>query len=209
MAYIPSSIRRWITAFLASSPSMTGNVDIQQSATLKARLVVDTNGNLKIQLTEKAPGAASCALAGAGAGNVDNGVHRYKVTFVTAGGETEAGTASSGVTVADKTADGKVALSSIPTGSAFVTARKIYRTVAGGSVYKLLATISDNTTTTYTDNTADASLTTTAPTTNSAIDTRVLLSNSGAVTMAHLPTSDPVAAGQLWNNAGAVKISAG
>ena len=40
-----------------------------------------------------------------------------------------------------------------------VIARKIYRTKAGGSTYWLLATIADNTTTTYTDTAADASLT--------------------------------------------------
>lgn len=45
-----------------------------------------------------------------------------------------------------------------------VNARKIYRTVAGGSTYKLVTTISDNTTTTYDDNIADGSLGATAPT---------------------------------------------
>src|SRR5262249_42315303 len=39
-----------------------------------------------------------------------------------------------------------------------VTQRKIYRTKVGGSSYFLLTTLADNTSTTYTDNIADASL---------------------------------------------------
>jgi hypothetical protein len=126
------------------------------------------------------PGACSDALAGGGAGNVENGVHSYKVTFVTAQGETEAGTVSDGVTVVDKTVNGKVALTAIPTATYViksttavipaVTSRKIYRTTAGGSTYLLLATLSDNTTTTYTDNIADASLGAAAPSTDSTGD---------------------------------------
>ena len=32
---------------------------------------------------------------------------------------------------------------------------------------------------------------------------------TGTLTLSGLPTADPVAAGQLWNDAGTVKISAG
>ena len=118
---------------------------------------------------EPAPGAITVAL-GSGAGNVDNGAHRYLATFVMADGETEAGTISSAVTVADKTVNGKVSLSAIPLGGSLVTSRKIYRTAAGGSTYLLLATIADNTTTTYTDNIADSSLGAEAPSTNTTGD---------------------------------------
>lgn len=104
-----------------------------------------------------APQSPVVALAGAGAGNVENGAHRYAVSFVTAIGESLPSEYVI-VTVVDKTADGKVALSSIPLGPTGTTARKVYRTVAAGSALKLLTTLSDNTTTTYTDNTADASL---------------------------------------------------
>lgn len=44
-----------------------------------------------------------------------------------------------------------------------VASRRIYRTVSSGSTFLLVTTISDNTTTTYTDNTADASLGAVAP----------------------------------------------
>jgi uncharacterized phiE125 gp8 family phage protein len=118
---------------------------------------------------EPAAGAVTVAL-GSGAGNVDNGAHRYVVTFVTASGETQAGDISAAVTVADKTVNGKVSLSAIPVGGSLVTSRKLYRTTAGGSTYLLLATIADNTTTTYTDNIADSSLGAEAPSTNTADD---------------------------------------
>lgn len=120
---------------------------------------------------EPAPGAPTAALISpAVAGNVDNGVHRYLATFVTADGETEAGTVSSVVTVVDKTVNGKVSLTAIPTGGTLVTSRKIYRTAAGGSTYMLLATLADNTTTIYTDNTADSGLGAGAPSTNTTTD---------------------------------------
>lgn len=106
------------------------------------------------------------ALAGAGAGNVNNGVHSYLVTFQTADGETTftpEDLALISVTVDDKTDDGKVALTDIPVGSAFVLARRIWRTKADADPnldgnYFLVDSIDDNTTTTYTDNTSDANL---------------------------------------------------
>ena len=118
---------------------------------------------------EPAPSAVTVALA-SGAGNVDNGAHRYLCTFVTATGETQAGDISAAVTVVSKAVNGKVSVSAIPVGGSLVTSRKLYRTVAGGSQYLLLATIADNTTTTYTDNTADASLGVEAPSTNTTGD---------------------------------------
>ena len=120
---------------------------------------------------EPAPSAPTAALVSpAAAGNVDNGAHRYLVTYVTADGETQAGIVSSAVTVADKTINGKVLVSGIPLGGSSVTARKLYRTVAAGATYLLLATIADNTTTTYTDNIADSALGAGAPTTNTTGD---------------------------------------
>lgn len=120
---------------------------------------------------EPAPGALTCALATTPvAGNVNTGPHRYLATFVTADGETQAGIVSAAVTVADNAVNGQVALTAIPLGGSSVTSRKLYRTVAGGSTYLLLATIANNTATTYTDNIADASLGAGAPTTNTTGD---------------------------------------
>jgi len=123
--------------------------------------------------------APSVALAGAGAGNVDNGAHTYAVTFVTSAGETIAG-ATATVTVTDKTANGKIAVSSIPIGSPFVTARKVYRSSAGTTTpLKLLVTISDNSTTAYTDNTADSGLTTTSPSGDTTANAIELFTKNG------------------------------
>jgi hypothetical protein len=102
-----------------------------------------------------APTAPTIASIGAG-GAVNDGAHLYKITFVTANGETELGTASA--TATTTTGNNTVNLSAVPTGPAGVTSRKIYRTKAGAASYFLLATLADNTTTTYADTTADASL---------------------------------------------------
>lgn len=118
-----------------------------------------------------APTAPTAALAGTGAGNVDNGTHSWKITIVVGGvsGETTGGTASNQINVVDKTTNGKIALSNIPLGPDGTTARKVYRTVAGDTGdYKLVGTIANNTDTTFTDNVADASLGAIAPTTNTA-----------------------------------------
>lgn len=109
-----------------------------------------------------APTAPSVALAGAGAGNVENGTHYYWVSYTTAEGETSLTPASGGssvnVTVVDLTTNGKVTVT-VPLGGTNVTGRKIYRGTAGNnSAALLLTTINDNSTTSYTDNTADASL---------------------------------------------------
>lgn len=165
-------------------------LDVRYSSVLFDRLSVNSSGNLLFEATEKAPGASTAALAGLGAGNVNSGTHSYKVTFVTAGGETDAGAVSG--TVTTTAGDGQVALSAIPTGSVYVTSRKVYRTAVGNAVtgpWLLLATISDNTTTTYADNTADASLTTTIPSANTAIDTRWTFKNSGVFDAANTAPS--------------------
>lgn len=100
----------------------------------------------------QAPPAAPTLGLAAGPGLT--GDYRYKITLVDVDGETMAGAASSLVQPVNQV----VALSAIPTGLEGTTARKIYRTAAGGSTYLLLTTISDNTTTTYNDSTADGSL---------------------------------------------------
>lgn len=120
---------------------------------------------------EPVPTAPTVALASpAVAGSVDDGVHRYRVTFVTADGETDGGEVSSPVTVADKDVNGQVELTNIPLGGGAVTARRIYRTVAGGSTYLFLVALNDNTTTTLTDSTADVLLGSACPTSNSTMD---------------------------------------
>jgi hypothetical protein len=69
-----------------------------------------------------------------------------------------------------------VNLVNLPTsGDSSVTARKLYRQ-SGGAGLRLLATIADNTTTTYTDSTANASLGAAPPTVNGTLAATVHLS---------------------------------
>lgn len=82
-----------------------------------------------------------------------NGTYFYEITYVTSAGEERIGTRSNTISVSSF----KVGLT-LPIGYAGTTSRKIYRTINGGNAPKLLATVADNTTLTYTDNTADGSL---------------------------------------------------
>lgn len=127
-------------------------------------ITLDYGGNIllkeggSIKFTSVTAPTACTATLVTVAGNVDVGTHSYKVTFVNSTGETELGAISNVVTT--DVNNKQVALSAIPVSSSGgVTARKIYRTKAGGSYYYLLTTINDNTTTTYTDNVADVNLT--------------------------------------------------
>jgi len=78
---------------------------------------------------------------------------------------------------ANTTGQNQVAVSAIPIGSATVTARKLYRTAANQAPLKLLATIANNTATTYTDAAADAALGANVP----ASDTSGLQQPAGQV----------------------------
>lgn len=99
--------------------------------------------------------------ASGAAGNVGNGTYFYTCTFVdSAGRESVEQGPSSGITVSGGAKH--VGLTGIPLGPTGTVSRKVYRTKASGgtatSPYFLLTTINDNTTTTFDDNTADASL---------------------------------------------------
>lgn len=115
---------------------------------------------------EPAPGAPTAVLSG-DAGVVTAGNHTVKITFITHVGETLPGTAS-GAVAADGTH--AIDLTGIPTGSSQVTARKVYMTKAGGSVYYYVGVINDNVTTVYQINVADAGLTVLAPTADTTDD---------------------------------------
>ncbi len=100
-------------------------------------------------------------VAAAGITGVLTGAYTYRVTFVSASGESEGGTVSDSVTVAAK----KMNLTGIPVAvNQNVTSRNIYRTEAGGEQHLLLDTIEDNVTTTYLDNTEDGDLGAEVPT---------------------------------------------
>lgn len=131
---------------------------------------VTTHLRLDSSNVESAPGAPTAALAGDGLGLVDDGAHRYRLTFVTVDGETEGGTSSAPVVVVDKNINGQVALTDLPLGGSSVLARKLYRTMANATEFFLVATIADNETTTYQDNTPDAQLGVGCPSVNTTSD---------------------------------------
>lgn len=112
-----------------------------------------------------APAAPTVSI-GTASGSLDaSAVYGYKVTFVTAFGETESSSAGSQTT----TSTGSLNITFAISTDSNVTQRKLYRTAGGGSSYLLLTTIDDNLTTTYVDTIADGSLTDAAPTSNTAM----------------------------------------
>lgn len=116
---------------------------------------------------ELAAPSAPVAATSTTTGSLDTSANYiYKVTYVNAWGES----APSGVSNTLATSSYNAATVTIPVSSdTSVTSRKIYRTVGGGSAYLLLATVSDNTTTTYSDIIADGSLGAAIPEINSAL----------------------------------------
>jgi hypothetical protein len=113
-----------------------------------------------------APGSGMAASTAAGSG-LNVGSYQYSVTFLSQGGET---TPAPLTTVTTSSGNQKVNLSAIPLGPAqtmlsgnmtatnSVIGRALYRTTVGGTTLALLATLSDNATTTYSDSLPDSSL---------------------------------------------------
>jgi hypothetical protein len=101
--------------------------------------------------------------AASGGTGVLSGQYLYKVTWVNSN-LVESDVSSVSVTFVASA--NQIALTSIPTGAASygVARRRIYRTVVSGTTFFRLTELTDNTTTTYTDNTADGSLGAIAPT---------------------------------------------
>lgn len=111
------------------------------------------------------PPIACSAVKTAGVA-LEIGYYEWAITFVTANGETIAGTLESETTTAG---DQKVNLSSIPVGPAGTIARNVYRTEVGAAGdLKLVTTIADNVTTVYLDEMPDASLGAVVPSLNTS-----------------------------------------
>jgi hypothetical protein len=129
------------------------------TGTMSDQPVTLKNGMTVQAVTYTTPTAPTLAVVSGG--SVDVGAHTYAVTFTMGNGETIAGTTSAATTTStNKT----VNLTVIPTGPTGTTARNIYRSAAGTTTpLLLLHTLSDNTTTTYSDTTADAGLGASAP----------------------------------------------
>jgi hypothetical protein len=105
------------------------------------------------------------ATAGTNGAGVLTGDYQYKVTAVnSAAVESDVGSASDTFTASSE----EVSVTAIPTFpiSYGVNARRVYRTEAGGTTFKFLVALNDNSTTSYVDNNADGALGTAAPTDN-------------------------------------------
>ncbi len=110
---------------------------------------------------------ATVASAATGAALASGSSYIYKFTYVNSNlVESDVGPAVTHVVTANSM--GNVALTAIPVApvSFGVNARRIYRTVAGGTAFKRVTTIANNTATTYDDAITDANLGTAAPTDN-------------------------------------------
>lgn len=127
-----------------------------------ALTLVLTNYDKKPPLIVDRPIAPTTALGAAGA---YTGTRRHAVTYVTADGETEGSPLSAGVAAVAQRYTVTVPVSRNPR----VTSRKVYGTENGGVIPKFIATLSDNVTTSYDDNTLDGSLGATAPTYATAV----------------------------------------
>lgn len=153
------------TKVAKAGDTMTGPLVINSNSTITGSLIVTgsitTQTQLDFDAVAEPTNAVTLTLAGV-AGNVNVGSHYYYVSFVTALGETSFffGTEPSITTTAGNQ---QVIISNIPVSpDPRVTARRIYRNGANQSRFndqRILTTINDNTTTTYTDNIADASRT--------------------------------------------------
>lgn len=109
----------------------------------------------KVSLMGIDPPTTAPTATDSGVAGFLNGTYRWKVTFVSPTMESNGSPASNTLTVTNK----QVILSNIPVSTdPQVTARRIYRTLAGGTIYKFVGEIPDNTTTTFTDNVADSAL---------------------------------------------------
>ena len=121
---------------------------------------LDIQGDINIQ-TVTSPSVAAMAFTLGGPGNVNSGTHRYAVCFYTSKGTTYMSADYVDVVITDNTANGQVLFTGIPISTdPLVIGRKLFRSKGGGSTTtkNFVVTIADNTTTTYTDNIADASL---------------------------------------------------
>jgi hypothetical protein len=139
--------------------SLLDTLNINPGDQILAQLLDLLYGAVRGDTATTAPGKPS---VGMGTATGISGTYAYKVTFCTYDkrdnsilGETEGGTPSDSIAPSDH----KVEITAIPiSGSRYINARRIYRTLTGGSTYYLVTTIYDNLTTSYTDNTPDISL---------------------------------------------------
>jgi len=152
-----------ITSTFIQNKNKTNGQD--QWVTQSGNIVYMVDGGAPYRILNQAtartmgfPAPATTATVATGAAGVLTGNYQYRITFVYDNAAEESSGSSSSATVSPSAQ--QVDLTAIPVGggSSGVTARNIYRTAAGGTVFYYLHQIADNATTTYSDNIADTSL---------------------------------------------------
>jgi hypothetical protein len=142
-----------------SADSTTGYVKVGKTLAITPYEALDIGGHLNFNMVEDPTSAqvTGMTLTNAGAGSIPAGTYYYGVQFYTIDGDTGALIYATApiITLAGSS---KVDIANIPTSTdPRVIGRKIYRSQAGtvGDFYYRyrIATIADNTTTTYQDNT--------------------------------------------------------
>ncbi len=128
------------------------------------------NGSLTYSIVPSPTVSPVVALAGAGAGNTTNGVYTTGYAYRTAAGYTYTSAFNDGgttVTVTDATTNGQIAVSGLTDSSDGTVLDKVYcRSKHDAANILYVVAVIQNGTTTYTDNTADASLTVVCPVVN-------------------------------------------
>lgn len=156
--YIYTNVAQATTFYADALQLEEGNVATAFDPWPDATTEYSIGSAVKVRNLGVDPPTTALSAADSGTAGSPNGAYLYKVTYVNADDiESNPSAASASVTVSSK----KINLTSIPvdTSTGNTTAkRRIYRTVAGGAVYKYLTEIADNSTTTYQDDTADGSL---------------------------------------------------
>ena len=134
----------------------------QSFPTLVSEVNISFRDKLRRRKMQQALPIAAPTVTGTAGTTIPVGTYKYAVTLVDQYGESIPGAQQTITYVANSQVG---SITNIPLGpSPLTTARKIYRTTVGGTQLKLLTTISDNVTTTFTDNTLDGSLGANAPT---------------------------------------------
>lgn len=149
-----TSCRNWARANVAKVRAILGLCPATDVKGIRDGNLGSLQATINTSMGLATPVAPTVSLGAAG---VLTGVYRYRYTFVSAAGESPGGTVSATVSPSAQ----QVSIIAIAAGLAnVVTGRNLYRTAAGGAAgtEKLVATIADNTTTTFTDNLADGSL---------------------------------------------------
>lgn len=179
---------------------VTGDITIRETVALGPNnfsRFTEVTGVTTLLKTEL-PASTPLISAEGAAGNITAGTYLYKVTFVTASGETHLVDNSESVALLLATPPSIIELTAIPTGSpGIVTGRNVYRSNDAGATYKRITagtTLADNTTTIFSDNTDDISANAAGPSVNTTLDARLTITNPGDTTIVGTLTVSPLTA---------------